>query len=206
MAIAVPDELQESGRLGTNRALTAVRGSSVAGRGSSCKPSRERICPGVLSGGVGVARWTQIDAIARADVPWRPVEWRLPCQMNCRKVWDRALRAVRGRSAEFLQTIARADVPWRPVEWRLPCQMNCRKGGQRPCTALCGSSAAFPQIIARENVPWSAVWRGSRCSMDTNRCHRASRCALQARRMAIALPDELQESVGPGTNQSLTGL
>ena len=90
-AIAVPDELQKSGGLGTNQALRAVRGRSVAGRGSSCKPSRERICPGVLSGGVGVARWTQIDAIARANVPWRPVEWRLPCQMNCRKADGLAL-------------------------------------------------------------------------------------------------------------------
>ena len=36
--------------------------------------------------------------------------------------------------------------------------------------------------------------------------HRASGCALEARRMAIALSGELQESVGPGTNQSLTGL
>ena len=130
-----------------------------------------------------------------SDMPCRPVERRLGCKVNCRKVWDRALRAVRGRSAEFLQTIARADVPCRPVEWRLPCQMNCRKGGQRPCTALCGSSAAFPQIIARENVPWSAVWRGSRCSMDTNRCHRASGCALEARRTAIAVSDDLRESV-----------
>ena len=33
--------------------------------------------------------------------------------------------------------------------------------------------------------------------------HRASRCALQARRMAIALPDELQESEGPCTNRAL---
>ena len=91
MAIAVPDELQKSGGLCTNRALTAVRGRSVAGRGSSCKPSRERMCLGAMSEGVRDARWTQIDAIARADVPWRPVERRLPCQMNCRKVWDRAL-------------------------------------------------------------------------------------------------------------------
>ena len=30
------------------------------------------------------------------------------------------------------------------------------------------------EIIARADVPWSAVCRGSRCSMDTNRCHRAS--------------------------------
>ena len=69
MAIAVSDELQKSGGPGTNRALTAVRGRSVAGRGSSCKhrasgcalegcleglaaldghksvPSRRRMCP-----------------------------------------------------------------------------------------------------------------------------------------------------------------
>ena len=85
MTIAVTDELQESVGQGTNRALTAVCGSSVAGRGSSCKPSREPMCLGAMSGGVRDARWTQIDAIARADVPCRTVEWRLPCQMNCRK-------------------------------------------------------------------------------------------------------------------------
>ena len=78
MAIAVSDELQKSGGLGTNRALTAVCGSSVSVRRSSCKTPREPMCPGVLSGGVCGARWTQIDAIARADVPWRAVEWRLP--------------------------------------------------------------------------------------------------------------------------------
>ena len=94
MAIAVTDELQELESLGTNRALTAVRGSSVSVRRASCKTSRESICPGVLSGGVRGARWTQIDAIAQADVRWRPVERRLPCQMNCRKVWDRALTGL----------------------------------------------------------------------------------------------------------------
>ena len=120
---------------------------------ASCKPTRERMCPGALSGGVCCARWTQIDAIARSDMPCRPLEWRLPCQMICRKEWNRALTAVRGRLGVFLQ------------------------------------------IIARANVPWSAVWRGSRRSMDTNRCHRAIRCALQAPRKAIALSDELQESV-----------
>ena len=91
MAIAVPDELQESEGPCTNRAVRTVYGRSVAGRRSSCKTSRERICPGALSGGVGGARWTQIDAIAQADVLWRPVERRLPCQMNCSKVWDRSL-------------------------------------------------------------------------------------------------------------------
>ena len=100
MAIALSDELQKSGGLGTNRALRALRavravlGRSVSGRRASCKTSRELMCPGVLSGGVRGARWTQIDVIARADVPWRPVEWRLPCQMNCRKVWDRALTGL----------------------------------------------------------------------------------------------------------------
>ena len=86
MAIAVTDELQESVGPGTNRALTAVCGSSVAGRRAACKTSREPMCPGAMSGGVRGARWTQIDAIARADVPWRLVEWRLPCQVICRNV------------------------------------------------------------------------------------------------------------------------
>ena len=93
-AIALPDELQESEGPCTNRALRALCGSSVSGRLSSCKTSRERMCPGVLSGGVSVARWTQIDAIARADMPWRPVERRLPCQMNCRKMWAWALTGL----------------------------------------------------------------------------------------------------------------
>ena len=50
MAIAVTDELQESVGPGTNRALRAVCGRS-----------------GFF-----------LLIIARADVPWRPVEWRLP--------------------------------------------------------------------------------------------------------------------------------
>ena len=66
-----------------------------------------------------------------------------------------------------------------------------------------GRSVIFQQITARANVPWSAVWRGSPRSMDTNRCHRASQCALEARRMAIAVPDELQKSGGLGTNRAL---
>ena len=122
------------------------------------------MCPGALSGGVRGARWTQIDAIARADVPCRPLEWRLPCQMICEKAWNRALTAVRG------------------------------------------SSAIFQQIIARADVPWSDARRGLRRSMDTNRCHRASECALEAPRMEIAVSDELHEREGPGTNQALTGL
>ena len=44
------------------------------------------MCPGAMSRGVRLARWTQIGAIARADVPCSPVEWRLPCQMNIKKV------------------------------------------------------------------------------------------------------------------------
>ena len=120
---------------------------------ASCKPSREPMCLEAMPGGVCCARWTQIGATARADVPCRHVEWRLPCQMNCRKAWNRALAAVRGRLGFFLQITARAD------------------------------------------VPWSDAWRGLLCSMDTNRCHRASECALQAPRKAIALSDELQESV-----------
>ena len=71
---------------------------------------------------------------------------------------------------------------------------------------LGGRSMIFLQTIVRADVPWRAVWRGSRRSMDTNRYHRASGCALEADRKAIGVQGELQERVGPGTNQSLTGL
>ena len=66
-------------------------------------------------------------------------------------------------------------------------------GTNRALRAVCGRSGFFLLIIARADVPWSDVWRGSRCSMDTNRCHRASGCALESPRMAIAVPDELQK-------------
>ena len=118
---------------------------------ASCKPSRERMCLGAMSEGVCCARWTQIDAIARADVL---------CS---------------------------------PLEWRLPCQMIFRKRVRRACTAVYAKLGFFLQITARANVPWSDTWMGSRRSMDTNRCHRASRCALQAPRKAIAVPDDLRE-------------
>ena len=80
-----------------------------------------------------------------------------------------------------------------------------------PCTnwalrAVRGRSASFRQIIARADVPWSDVWRGSRRSMDTNRCHRASQCALEGPGRPIALSYELQEREGPGTNRALTAL
>ena len=57
-------------------------------------PPGTGICPGALSGGVRGARWTQIDAIARADVPWRALEGRFGCQVNFRKARDRALTGL----------------------------------------------------------------------------------------------------------------
>ena len=59
--------------------------------GHKSMPSRERMCPGTMPEGVCSARWTQIDAIARADVLYRPLEWRLPCQMICRNRGQRAI-------------------------------------------------------------------------------------------------------------------
>ena len=76
-------------------------------------------------------------------------------------------------------------------------------GSEGRAWQVCVRSAIFRQIIARADMPWSAVWRGSRRSMDTNRCHRASRCALEARGMAIAMSDELQEREGLGANRAL---
>ena len=72
-------------------------------------------------------------------------------------------------------------------------------GTNRALRAVCGRQVFFLQTIARANVPWSDAWRGSRRSMDTNRCHRASRCALEASGMAIAVSDELQESADTGS-------
>ena len=77
-------------------------------------------------------------------------------------------------------------------------QESVAPDSNRALRAVCVSSAIFLQTIARANVPWSDAWRGSRRSMDTNRCHRASRGVLEARRMAIALSDELQEREGLG--------
>ena len=114
--------------------MDGLRGLCVAGRRPSCKSPRERMCPGAMSRGVRGARWAQIGAIARADMAWRH------------------------------------------LEWRLPCQVICRKGGQRPCTAVRGSSETFQQIIARAEMP------------------------LEAPRMAIAVPDELQERERPGAD------
>ena len=57
------------------------------------------MCLGAMSEGVRDARWTQIDAIARVNVHWKPVEWRLPCQMNCRKypILDFVPKLIQGR-------------------------------------------------------------------------------------------------------------
>ena len=62
-----------------------------------------------------------------------------------------------------------------------------------------GRLGFFLQITARADVPWSDAWRGSRRSIDTNRCHRASRCALQVPRMAIAVPDDICRKRGQRT-------
>ena len=120
---------------------------------ASCKPSREPMCLEAMPGGVCCARWTQIDAIARAEVPCSPLEWRLPCQMiffagkgnawpvqPCMPSWGSSCKSPRELMcpgampggvccARWTQigATARSDVPWRPLERRLPCQMICRK-------------------------------------------------------------------------------
>ena len=65
-----------------------------------------------------------------------------------------------------------------------------------PCTNLAlravrGRSGFFLLIIARADVPCSDVWRGSRRSMDTNRCHHASGCALERCLKGFAVLDRL---------------
>ena len=132
-----------------------------------------------MSGGVRGARWTQIDANARANVPWSDA-WRgSRCSMDtnrCHRASGCAMEA-RGMAIAVPDELKESVGP----------------GSEGRAWQVCVRSAIFRQIIARADMPWSAVWRGSRRSMDTNRCHRASQCVLQARRMAIAVPDELQK-------------
>ena len=148
---------------------------------ASCKPSREPMCLEAMPGGVCCARWTQIDAIARANVPCRPLEWRLPCQMiffagkgnawpvqPCMPSWGSFCKSsrepmcpgalsggVRGARWTQIDAIARSDVPCRPLERRLPCQMIFRKAWNRALTAVRGRLGFFLHITARANVPWS---------------------------------------------------
>ena len=56
---------------------------------------------------------------------------------------------------------------------------------------FCVRSAFFLQNIALVNLPWSAVWSGSGRSMDSNRCHRASGCALEHCLEGFAVLDRL---------------
>ena len=84
MAIAMSDELQESVGPGSEGFVWQF----YVIRRSSCKTSREPMCLGAMSGGIRGARWTNIDAIARVNVPWSALEGRLPCHMNCRNVRD----------------------------------------------------------------------------------------------------------------------
>ena len=117
--------------------------------------------------------------IARADMPcgdvWRGSRRSMDTN-RCHRASGYALEARR-------MAIAVTD----------ELQESMGQGTNRALTAVCGRSGFFLLIIARADVPCGDVWRGSRRSMDTNRCHRASGYALEARRTAIAAPDELQE-------------
>ena len=84
---------------------------------ASYKPSLEPMCLEAMPGGVCCARWTQIDAIAQVNVPCRPLERRLPCQMICGKRERMACTAVYAKFGFFLQITARANVPWSDA-WR----------------------------------------------------------------------------------------
>ena len=96
MSIALSDELQELESLGTNRALTALRGSSMS---FGELPAKHRAS--------GCALEARGMAIAVPD----------ELQKSVGLGTNRALTAVRGSSGFFLLIIARADVPWSAV-WR----------------------------------------------------------------------------------------
>ena len=106
-----------------------------------------------------------------------------------------------GADAQWKQigSIARGNVPWNALEWRLARQMNCTNAQHRPQKATGGRMLCLRQIIARGNVPWRYPQRGCRRSMEINWFHRASRYALECRRMAIGTSDELHERTAQAT-------
>ena len=71
--------------------------------------SRPRLSPG--SGRHTLVLFRQI--IARGNVPWNALEWRLARQMNCTNAQHRPQKATGGRMQCFRQIIARGNVPWR---------------------------------------------------------------------------------------------
>ena len=77
------------------------------------------MCPGGIPRGGADAQWKQIGSIARADMPWSAVEWRLARQMNCTNAQHRTQKATGGRMLCLRQIIARGNVPWSALEWQL---------------------------------------------------------------------------------------
>ena len=58
------------------------------------------MCPGGIPRGGADAQWKQIGSIARADMPWSAVEWRLARQMNCTNAQHRPQKATGGHGRQ----------------------------------------------------------------------------------------------------------
>ena len=113
------DKFRVSGTQETVEGAGANKVSGVLSEASCCrcgaplikKSSREPMCLGAMSGGVCDARWTQIGAIARADVPWRHLEWHMTRSVECLfaphptidRLFDSVPHSVQIRSILFLR-------------------------------------------------------------------------------------------------------
>ena len=78
------------------------------------------MCLGGVSGRGADAQWKQTGSIARGNLPWRALECRLLCQMNCTKGRHLPLKVAGGTLVVFRQIIARGSLPWSTLERRLP--------------------------------------------------------------------------------------
>ena len=118
------------------------------------------MCPGGIPRGDADAQWKQIGSIARADMPWSAVEWRLARQMNCTNEQHRPQKATGGRMQCFRQIIARGNVPWNALEWRLVRQMNCTNAQHRTQKATGGHG--------RQDAMSPANHRARQCALEVS--------------------------------------
>ena len=81
--------------------------------------------------------------------------------------------------------------PGRPIVLSDELQESEGTGSEGRAWQARGRPVVFLLIIARADMPCSDVWRGSRRSMDTNRCHRASGYALECCLEGFAVLDRL---------------
>ena len=138
------------------------------------------MCPGGISRGGADAQWKQIGSIARVDMPWSAVEWRLARQMNCTNAQHRPQKATGGRMLCLRQIIARGNVPWRRL-WtgcRRSMETNRFHRARQSALECPRMPIAKSDELHERTEPATEGRRWHIGGVPAN--HRARQCALEA--------------------------